>query len=75
MGKLAYIKPTTAIILMNEKTNSASPYALTPNRLSMIIISKKIVTQTACEISAFQYWMVMDAATISRGSVTSHCKA
>ena len=30
---LAYINPTTAMILIIEKTNSASPYPLTPKRL------------------------------------------
>lgn len=49
-----YMKPTTAVTLMIEKMNSASPYALTPNRLMMIIIRRNIATKTDLLRLSFQ---------------------
>lgn len=34
-----------------------------------------MVTHSAGEMDESQYWIVIDAATIERGSVTIHCKA
>lgn len=44
------MKPITAMTLINEKTNSASPYPLTPNMLMTTIITQNIATQAAFEM-------------------------
>lgn len=49
-----YMKPTTAVTLMRAKTNSASPYPLTPKRLIVIVTTRKMVTNMALSIWAFQ---------------------
>lgn len=48
------MKATIAVTLMMEKTNSASPYALTPNKLMMKMAAKKMATKTDLEMSSFQ---------------------
>lgn len=49
-----YMKPITAMTLMIEKTNSASPYPRTPNMLIATIKTQKMVTQAAFETPGFQ---------------------
>jgi hypothetical protein len=68
------INPMTATTLMMEKTNSASPYPLTPNKLIEMIKKRKSVTQAAglTDLAPSQKDIVIDAATISSGRVTSH---
>ena len=60
---------------MIAKTNSASPYPLTPQRLIMMMMARKTVTKMALLIPAFQYDIVIDAAVISNGNTINHCRA
>jgi hypothetical protein len=75
--KGTYMNPITAVTLMMEKTNSASPYPRTPKRLMEMMTRRKMVTQAAplTSLAPGQYETVMEAATISRGRVTSHERA
>ena len=73
-GGKTYMKPMTAITLMMEKMNSASPYARTPKKLILIIKVRKTATQAAGEMGEFQYLTVIAAATTSSGRAISHCK-
>ena len=67
----------TAVTLIMEKTNSASPYPRTPNKLMLIITNRKIVTQAAgfVDLEPSQKDRVMDAAMISSGRVMSQERA
>jgi hypothetical protein len=49
-----YMKPTTAVTLMIAKTNSASPYALTPKRLIDTMATRNMVTNIALFMLSFQ---------------------
>jgi len=69
------MNPMIATTLTRANQNSASPKPLTPRRFMPMIKTKKIVTQRAEDMGEFQYCIVIAAATISRGSVTIHCKA
>lgn len=69
------MNPTIAVTLTVEKRNSASPYALIPQRLIMTIVKRKMVTKMDLLRSWFQYWIVKAPAMISSGRANSHCKA
>jgi hypothetical protein len=69
------MKPMTAMTLIIEKTNSASPYPLTPNRLIVIITTRNTVTKIAWSSWLFQKSIVIEAAMTSSGSTTNHCIA
>lgn len=71
----AHMNPITAVTLIMEKVNSASPYPLTPKRLMIIIATRNMVTNMALGILSVQYRMVKDAAITSIGRVMSHCRA
>ncbi len=69
------MKPMTAVTLIIAKANSASPYPLTPQRLIIIIVKRKMLTNMALLSCGFQYMMVIEAAIISNGRTTNHCSA
>lgn len=69
------MNPMTAMTLMMEKVNSASPYPLTPKRLMIMIAIRNKVTNGALGSSSVQYRMVKAAAIISNGRAMSHCMA
>lgn len=52
------MKPIMAVTLTMEKTNSASPYALIPNKLMRTIVMRNMATNIAFGSDSFQYEIV-----------------
>lgn len=74
---IAHMNPTTAAALIMEATNSASPKALTPQRLIPKTETRKIVVARGGGIVSvsFQYVRTLSAAMISRGTMVSQFMA
>lgn len=71
----AHMNDRTAVTFTMEKTNSPSPYPLTPTILREMIKIQKTATQMAVGMLDSQYSSVKVAATISNGRTMSHCRA
>lgn len=69
------MNPITATTLRIENAYSASPKVLTLQKLIATMTTKKKVMLTHSGMGEDQNCSVIDAAMISNGKVTSHCRA